>query len=122
MLPMTLVSTPGSGDKDRTQRQRLSWAALLWIQLAQTAGRVGRRCARPDVLQHSQHSSECSSWRHWRRLCRNGQRSWQRSDGQIGDDTYVVSDSDQGVVNELGDLMGGGVSSADSVQFELAMI
>ena len=39
--------------------------------------------------------------------------------GNAGDDTYVVSDSDQGVVNELGDLMGGGVSSADSVQFEL---
>ena len=39
--------------------------------------------------------------------------------GNAGNDAYMVDASDNGVVNELGDLMGGGVSDADSVQFEL---
>ena len=39
--------------------------------------------------------------------------------GNAGNDAYMVDASDNGVIKELGDLMGGGVSDADSVQFEL---
>ena len=39
--------------------------------------------------------------------------------GNAGSDAYIVDASDNGVINELGSLMGGGSSDADSVQFEL---
>ena len=40
--------------------------------------------------------------------------------GNAGSDTYQLDASDQAMVHEIGDLMGGLVSDEDSVQFELA--
>ena len=40
--------------------------------------------------------------------------------GNAGSDTYQLDASDQAIVHEIGDLMGGLVSDEDSVQFELA--
>ena len=40
--------------------------------------------------------------------------------GNAGNDAYIVGGGDDGVIiNEIGNLMGGGVSSEDSIQFEL---
>ena len=39
--------------------------------------------------------------------------------GNAGNDAYIVGGGDNGIINEIGNLMGGGISSDDSIQFEL---
>lgn len=39
--------------------------------------------------------------------------------GNAGNDAYIVGGGDDGIINEIGNLMGGAVSSEDSIQFEL---
>jgi hypothetical protein len=39
--------------------------------------------------------------------------------GNAGNDAYIVGGGDDGIINEIGNLLGGSVSSEDSIQFEL---
>ena len=48
-----------------------------------------------------------------------GSRTGDIAMGNAGNDAYIVGGGDDGIINEIGNLMGGGVSSEDSIQFEL---